>query len=110
MRSVRIRGLITEASEMDSRRDFTARSLDARAIALAGTQSGPIGSLDEFARDVEHARQRLRHDPDTIPASWTVWELHPSAVEFWEGSQSRLHTRLRYDHTSRCWRASQLHP
>lgn len=110
VRSVRIRGRITEAPEAETRRDFTARSLDARAIALAGKQSAPLGSLDELARDVEEARQRLHQDPAAVPAAWTVWELRPSAVEFWEGSTSRLHTRLRYDHTSNGWRTSQLRP
>jgi pyridoxamine 5'-phosphate oxidase len=110
LRSVRIRGRITEATEANARRDFTARSIDARAIALAGEQSSPLVSLSELDRDIEEARKRLDDNPDLAPATWTVWELRPTEVEFWEGSKARLHTRVRYERSLDGWIASQRRP
>ncbi|MEJ1230172.1 MAG: pyridoxine 5'-phosphate oxidase C-terminal domain-containing protein [Galbitalea sp.] len=110
LRSVRIRGPIAEAAEADSHHDFTARSLDARAIALSGEQSAPLVSQGELVRDVEASRNELHDDADLVPSTWTVWELHPAEVEFWEGSKTRLHTRLRYERTADGWLTSHRRP
>jgi pyridoxamine 5'-phosphate oxidase len=110
LRSVRIRGPITEGSADEANHDFIARSMNARAVALSGRQSVPLDSRDELVRDVETAQQRLRHTPDLVPDGWSVWKLDPTQVEFWEGSNTRLHTRLLYERATSGWRVSQLRP
>jgi pyridoxamine 5'-phosphate oxidase len=110
VRSIRIRGVISEGSGQEAIRDFTARSVDARAVALSGRQSTPLDSRDRLPHDIEVTRRRLVDAPGLVPEDWTVWKLDPSEVEFWEGSSTRLHSRLRYARTTSGWKASLLHP
>jgi pyridoxamine 5'-phosphate oxidase len=110
VRSVRVRGTITEGSADDSIRDFRARNTDARAVALSGRQSTPVASQDGLTREIEVGRRRLVGTPDLVPEEWTVWKLDPIEVEFWEGSSTRAHTRLRYQRATGGWRTSLLYP
>jgi pyridoxamine 5'-phosphate oxidase len=110
LRSVRIRGHIIEGSSDEARADFTARHPDARAVALSGPQGSPIGTGIDLAHDVDLAAQRVAANPNLIPEEWTVWKLNPTEVEFWQGSKSRLHTRLHYLRSGAGWDATRLHP
>jgi len=110
LRSVRIRGQIVEGSPNEARADFTARQPDARAVALSGPQGAPIGSGVDLAHDLDVAAQRVAADPNLVPQEWTVWKLNPTEVEFWQGSQSRLHTRLHYLRGEVGWDATRLRP
>jgi pyridoxamine 5'-phosphate oxidase len=110
LRSVRIRGPITEGSAEEANQDFTARSVSARAVALSGRQSTPLDSRDELTHDIEVAQRRILHAPDLVPDGWSVWKLEPTQVEFWEGSNTRVHTRLRYERETAGWRVAQLRP
>jgi pyridoxamine 5'-phosphate oxidase len=110
VRSVRIRGPVVEATAEESRADFLARHMEARAVALSGRQSTPVDSRAELIGDVEAASLRLSEDPALVPEEWTVWRLEPIEVEFWEGSRTRLHARLRYERTADGWHTAQLRP
>jgi pyridoxamine 5'-phosphate oxidase len=110
VRSVRVRGTVVEGTAAEARADFVARHLEARAVALSGRQGSSVSRGADILRDVEAAVLRLTDDPDLVPEEWTVWKLEPTEVEFWQGSNSRLHTRLRYERTSSGWRTSELRP
>lgn len=110
VRSVRIRGHIREGSRNEARADFLARPLDARAVALSGQQGAAMTAETDLQQDVEAARLRLSADPELAPEDWTVWKLTPVEVEFWQGSDTRLHSRLRYEYSPAGWVAEQLRP
>ena len=110
LRSVRLRGSVTQSTQEESRNDFLARSLQARAAALSGRQSTALDAGSTLTAEVEEAGARLEADPGLVPDQWTVWQLHPTEVEFWEGSGTRLHTRLRYERTDDGWSTSLLRP
>lgn len=110
LRSVRIRGRIIKGSSDEVRADFTARHPEARAVALSGQQGTPVTTSVDLARDVDTAAKRLDSDPNLVPEEWTVWKLDPIEVEFWQGSGTRLHTRLRYLRGASGWDATQLRP
>jgi pyridoxamine 5'-phosphate oxidase len=110
LRSVRLRGPITAAQAEHAVRDFTARTTSARAIALSGRQSAPFQSRSELDKDLHEARTRLAEDPETVPPEWTVWELRPSSVEFWEGQADRVHARLQYVRRDDGWSVERLRP
>lgn len=110
IRSVRIRGHIVEGSPDEARADFTARHPEARAVALSGRQGAALTAQDDLAHDVATAATRLAAECDLVPEEWVVWKLDPTEVEFWQGSESRLHTRLRYRRRAPGWDVTQLRP
>lgn len=107
-RSVRIRGVAATASAADSAADFRARNPAAKAIALAGRQSAPLTDLAERDRLVAENLAVLRADPARVSPHWTLWRVHPFAVEFWQGDPTRNHLRLQYTRTDDGWRHGLL--
>jgi pyridoxamine 5'-phosphate oxidase len=45
-----------------------------------------------------------------MPDFWRGYLLEPQTVEFWQGSQYRLHDRLRYWRTGPAWAIERLSP
>ncbi|NNC12595.1 pyridoxal 5'-phosphate synthase [Planctomonas sp. JC2975] len=107
-RAVRIRGEATRGSAEDSARDFLARHPDARALVLAHRQSEPVVDESALASSVDEARVAIDADPLLVSADWSVWRIEPASIEFWQGSPSRDHIRLRYDRTGDSWVKQRL--
>ena len=95
-RQVRVRGHVEDASTEQSARDFLARGLGARAVALASTESSPLASRAECAAAVEVARARLDELPDLVATTWTLCVVRAEEIEFWQADRERQHCRLRY--------------
>ncbi|MGN6502864.1 MAG: pyridoxine/pyridoxamine 5'-phosphate oxidase [Pseudolysinimonas sp.] len=110
VRSVRLRGRITEASADEARSDFLARHADARAVAFTGPQSAPVDAGVDLAAEVDAAAQLISADPELTPATWRLWKLDPVEVEFWQGSRTRRHERLRYRRSATGWETERLRP
>jgi pyridoxamine 5'-phosphate oxidase len=107
LRSVRLRGPVVEATAEEAAQDFRERGLTAKVIALAGTQSEPApNDADAVAR----ARARLAEEPGLVAPDWTLWRLHPASVEFWQGSDTRNHLRLRFTRVGEGWARQRLLP
>ncbi|MEV6006866.1 pyridoxal 5'-phosphate synthase [Streptomyces sp. NPDC051976] len=109
-RQIRVRGGVTTAPPAASAADFLARSPSARAEALLGRQSGPLP--DTTARDtaVRASTARVTAEPDLISPTWTLYALHATTVEFWQGDPDRNHTRVNYRRTEGTWERGLLWP
>jgi pyridoxamine 5'-phosphate oxidase len=53
-----------------------------------------------------------RHPGDEVPTPpyWGGYLLTPDALEFWQGRESRLHDRVRYQREAGGWRIERLSP
>lgn len=109
-RQVRVRGEVAPATAQDSAADFLARSPAARAEALLGRQSSPLGGLAERDTAVREAAARVGADPGLVSPDWTLYVLRPSRVEFWQGRQDRSHTRVEYVRGDAGWERGLLWP
>ncbi|GHD91577.1 pyridoxine/pyridoxamine 5'-phosphate oxidase [Streptomyces naganishii] len=109
-RQVRVRGPVAVAPPEQAQADLHARSAGALAAALTGHQSEVLGSLEELARASESAWERARSAPHTEAPSWTLYRLHPTEVEFFQGETHRRHVRLRYRRTDTAWTRELLWP
>ncbi|MFJ4966666.1 pyridoxal 5'-phosphate synthase [Streptomyces sp. NPDC088729] len=109
-RQVRVRGPVTAEPAERSAEDFLARSPGARAEALLGRQSGPVGDLAE--RDAAMARSlgRVEREPGLVAEEWTLYTLAPVEVEFWQADPGRNHTRLSFARTPTGWERRLLWP
>ncbi|MHC5903961.1 pyridoxine/pyridoxamine 5'-phosphate oxidase [Streptomyces sp. S6] len=109
-RQVRVRGRVTSAPDPESQADLRARSTGALAAALTGRQSQPLPSLTELATASEEAWDRATQDPDTPAPTWTLYQLAPDAVEFFQGDERRRHVRLEYRRGEGSWEKVLLWP
>ena len=82
----------------------------AKALALAGTQSQPLGDPARQVAALDTALERLERDPDLAFPDWVVWQLRPESIEFWQGDQSRNHLRVHYQRGEAGWSTRRLWP
>ena len=109
-RQIRIEGTCEKVSAADTETYFYSRPKGAQIGAAVSLQSEVVASrgiIDEAYRKLESDVG----DGDVIrPEHWGGYRLAPKTFEFWQGRESRLHDRLRYEkHTSE-WRISRLWP
>ncbi|WP_128375090.1 pyridoxine/pyridoxamine 5'-phosphate oxidase [Streptomyces cavernae] len=109
-RQIRLRGTVATDSATASRADLRARSLGALASALVGRQSEVLSSLDELHSASDAAWQRAQEEPDAAAPSWTLYHLHPTEAEFFQGDARRRHVRLNYRKVGGVWRRELLWP
>lgn len=109
-RQVRARGAVSAGPERASADDYLARSASARALARIGRQSEPLASREELRRAHRDAVDRINAEPASVALGWTQYALRPVAVEFWQASPSRLHTRLLYERRGLQWSRRALWP
>jgi pyridoxamine 5'-phosphate oxidase len=109
-RQVRVKGHVEALDKAAGARDFLARPDDSRAATLVGRQSEPMDADADYETDFAAARDRATTDPELVAPSWTVFVVHPRAVEFWQASHDRAHVRLRYRRDAAAWRRERLWP
>jgi len=110
-RQVRIEGMVETISQAESAAYFRTRARDSRISAWASPQSEPLASRDELELRVAEMKRRFEDIEDVpLPPFWGGYRIVPSAIEFWQGRQSRLHDRVRYEFVAARWRRERLAP
>jgi pyridoxamine 5'-phosphate oxidase len=109
-RAIRIRGTASLAGSDVSTADFNARSVKAKAIAMAGAQSSPVPPGTDRAALINDMGSRLEETGDVDSKDWQVWLITPEEVEFWQGAKDRNHDRLKYKRTEGGWERGTLWP
>ncbi|MCX4743806.1 pyridoxine/pyridoxamine 5'-phosphate oxidase [Streptomyces antibioticus] len=111
-RQVRVRGAVEPASPEQSAADLLARAPSARAEVLLGRQSDHLENAEERAAALRTALTRIEADPELVSPEWTLQNLVPLRIEFWQADKGRLHDRLRYERPDRhtAWERHLLWP
>jgi len=109
-RQVRIRGRVRDMGPDVHAADFLARPLGARAGGLVGRQSDVLAAEHELDDALAVQLERLRNEQNLVAPHWVVHAVEPASVEFWQGSEERRHTRLRYLRAGDGWSIERLWP
>ena len=108
-RQVRIEGPVEKIDAAESDAYFASRPLGARIAAWASAQSERVADRAALERSLQQMRERHGDDPPR-PPHWGGYRLTPSAIEFWQGRENRLHDRLLYRNAQGAWTIERLAP
>ena len=109
-RQVRIEGTVEVASREESGEYFRTRPIDSRIGAWASKQSSVIPGRAFLEEQVNRIKQQFPDDEVPLPPFWGGFRLKPTAFEFWQGRENRLHDRLRYSPKGGLWVIERLSP
>jgi pyridoxamine 5'-phosphate oxidase len=113
-RQVRVEGVVERVSADESDAYFASRPRSSQIGAWASAQSHVLADRAELLARVAAEEQRWADRVVERPPRWGGFRLRPTALEFWQGRDSRLHDRFRYerglDAATDGWHVQRLAP
>ncbi|MDQ8192238.1 pyridoxamine 5'-phosphate oxidase [Roseibacillus persicicus] len=110
-RQVNIQGRVRKISREESELYFRSRPYASQIGAwVSEVQSGEIPSRCYLEEREDLLRTQFPEDSVVpLPEFWGGYLLEPVSLEFWQGRESRLHDRLRYQKASDgLWKVARL--
>jgi pyridoxamine 5'-phosphate oxidase len=111
---IRVEGKVERLSQEESQQYFDTRARASRIGAWASEQSkalrdGQREELEERVEEMEKKFQGVEKVP--VPGFWGGVRIIPEMLEFWQGRDSRLHDRLKYEkQEDGTWKIERLSP
>ncbi|HHQ14347.1 MAG TPA: pyridoxamine 5'-phosphate oxidase [Chromatiales bacterium] len=96
-RQIKIQGVAKRTSVAEDARYFMRRPRDSQLGAWVSRQSSVLSARSILENKFEEMKQRYAHGDIPLPSFWGGYRVKPTAFEFWQGRENRLHDRFRYD-------------
>lgn len=110
-RQIRVEGKVEKISEEESKEYFHSRPIGSQIGAIISNQSKVIPNYNFLEEKFEEAKVQLKDTNIEKPEYWGGYRIVPRMLEFWQGSENRLHHRLRFSKTNdNDWRIERLAP
>jgi pyridoxamine 5'-phosphate oxidase len=109
-RQIRIVGKVEKVTEKESDEYFQTRPYMSRIGAWASKQSHVLGSRASLMAEVAKLMAKYPNNVP-LPPFWGGYRVMPESFEFWQGRESRLHDRMKYDiDAENKWKIKRLSP
>jgi pyridoxamine 5'-phosphate oxidase len=109
-RQVRIEGAVHRVDAAESDAYFKTRPPGSRLSAAVSPQSRPVENRAFLEDAVTQLAARHPEGDVPRPQEWGGLRLVPSAYEFWQHGDDRLHDRFRYRREMEGWAIERLGP
>ncbi|MEM9485043.1 MAG: pyridoxamine 5'-phosphate oxidase [Cyanobacteria bacterium P01_F01_bin.116] len=109
-RQIRINGKVKQLPHEQSEAYFHSRPRGSQLGALASNQSQVIPNRNNLEQGLRDLEAKYANKPIPLPDWWGGYRLEPSAVEFWQGRDNRLHDRFHYTCRNTVWIKERLAP
>ncbi len=109
-RQIRVEGTVERVTPEESDAYFATRPRGSQIAALASEQSRALETREELER--RYAELEREHEGRDVPRPerWGGFRLRPTAIEFWQHRDNRLHERTRYTRAREGWTCETLQP
>lgn len=95
-RQVRVEGRVEKVDRETSEEYFSSRPRRSRIAAYCSPQSQDLKSRDQLEELFHAAEAQFEGREIPLPDNWGGFRVIPTAIEFWQGREDRLHDRFRY--------------
>jgi pyridoxamine 5'-phosphate oxidase len=110
-RQVRITGIVTRTSDVESDAYFNSRPVASQVGAIVSPQSQVIESRQWLDDRNKNLSKELSTEKIQRPSHWGGFLLKPVIIEFWQGRPGRLHDRIQYSLSDDgSWKIERLAP
>lgn len=96
-RQVIVTGRVESVPREEAAAYFASRPRGSQLGAWASRQSSVVADRSEFEDRYVEVERRFAGGDVEFPDFWGGWLIRPVIVEFWQGRESRLHDRLRFE-------------
>ena len=107
---IRINGLISKASRLESEEYFNSRPKGSRISAIVSEQSKEIESFESFQKKVQDAIEKLKDEEIKLPDHCGMYKIIPQQIEIWKEGEFRRHERTLFKLEAKKWIKSYLSP
>ena len=112
-RQVEIQGVAKKLARKASEQYFHSRPRKSELGAWVSQQSSIIASREILEKKMDKIEKSFEGKKVPIPDFWGGYQVSPLSIEFWQGRESRLHDRFRYQRISldaETWEVNRLSP
>ncbi len=110
-RQVKIEGRAEKVSTAESLKYFMSRPRGSQLGAWVSNQSSPVTSRQLLMMKFEEVKKKFANKQVPLPDFWGGYRIIPTAIEFWQGRENRLHDRFEYRlGSSGNWEIERLAP
>ncbi len=109
-RQVKIEGRAEKISAADSFKYFTSRPRGSQIGAWCSHQSRVVSSRAMLEGQFERIKNQFLKKEIPLPDFWGGYRIVPHSIEFWQGRESRLHDRFRFERDGDGWSMARLAP
>ena len=109
-RQVRIRGKATKISMLEASKYFASRPRGSQLGAWVSDQSQVVSNRQLLMDKFRQLKDRFSGKDVPMPKMWGGYRIVPSAFEFWQGGENRIHDRIQYRKEGDRWIIERLMP